>query len=159
MDETHSILLSYLFCCKFTQNDQILDLLEDLATKKQKCPPINSNLEKYGSNYHLLYSDVLRYFKMSARDKPNRVAYKNWSSIRKKRIKEVVLKKYIFKVKNTFCFDDQTLERLSQQIMTGIHFKTVNDKNIVMFNCEIAEIKGLNLSINHFTWDFDIVAV
>lgn len=159
MDD-HSIILPYLFCCKFTTNEKILDLLEDLATKKQKCPSINNNIHKYGTDYELLYNDVLKYFKTSTRIKKRCTIEerKTWSCIRKKQDREITLKKYVVKVKNQFNFDDLTTTRLYREIMTGIHFKTVNDRNISMSNSEIAEIKGLRLSLNRFDWDFDIVA-
>jgi hypothetical protein len=159
MEEVVPYFLEYLFCCQFTTNEQILDLLEDLAMKRQQCHRINSNLTKYGTDYRTLYSDVLKYFNIShasSKQQPTAV-FKNWSSIRKKHNKNLILKKFIIDVKNTYNFDTDTIFRFNRDLMIGLSFKTINDKNIVMRDSKIIRIQGLHLTINDYRWDFDTV--
>ncbi|CCV01904.1 hypothetical protein IIV22A_060R [Invertebrate iridescent virus 22] len=149
--------LDYLFCCQFTTNNIIIDLLEDLATKKRKCI-ISSRLKSYNGDYHKLYIDVLKYFKI--KDKTNKEIeenkIKNWSSIRKKTMKDLILKNYIIEIKYKYLFDETTLQNLKRELMIGLNFKNVNDKNIIIKNNKISSILGLNLGINTYSWDYDI---
>ena len=50
--------LDYLFCCQFTTNNNIIDLLEDLATKKRKCIFISA----YCYNKHIPTSKIIYHF-------------------------------------------------------------------------------------------------
>lgn len=151
-------ILEYLFCCQFTTNDKIIDLLEDLATKKQKCP-LTNKLKTYENNYHKLYTDVLKCFKIqditNIQEDKN---IKNWSSIRKKTLKDLILKNYIIEVKYKYKFDETTTNNLKRDLMIGLNFKNVNDKNIIIKDNKISTILGLNLSLNSYSWDYDIFA-
>jgi len=148
--------LEYLFCCQFTTNDNIIDLLEDLATKKQKCA-LSNKLQNYGDNYHKLYLDVLKYFKLKdITNNDEKIDIKNWSSIRKKSTKDLILKNFIIEVKYSHNFDDTTTSNLKRDLMIGLNFKNINDKNIVIKNNKIISILGLNLNNNSYTWDYDI---
>lgn len=233
-------ILEYLFCCQFTTNDKIIDLLEDLATQRQKCS-LSNKINSYGNDYYKLYIDVLKYFKIKKKDTPpfhhqettsvehsglrpesdrkehpaSRVAsgtstvveratkgsdspstwnpsevgcfsesrhafgvdrgqreqndsnyYENsinnkniiinWSSIRKKTLKDLVLKNYIIKVKYDFEFDENTTNNLKRDLIIGLNFKNVNDKNIIMKDNKILKIVGLNLALNAYSWDYDV---
>jgi hypothetical protein len=152
-------LLQYLFCCRYTVNDDIIDLLEDLATKKVKCH-LNNKLESYGSDYHALYVDVLKHFKMvedaGTGDRSGRDKIKSWSSVRKKCVKDIILKNYIIEVKNNHDFDVATTTKFKRELLIGLNFKNINDKNIVIDNNKIDRIVGLHLSTNSYYWDFDI---
>lgn len=153
---TELYILDYLYCCQFTSNNKIIDLLEDLATKKIKCP-ISNKIETYGDNYHQLYLDILKYFKIKETiDSLKRKTIKNWSSIRKKTLKDLILKNFIIEVKVKYNFDDSTLNKLKRDIMIGLNFKNINDKKIVIKDDKIIQILGLNLSLNSYTWDYDI---
>ena len=149
-------ILEYLFCCQFTTNDKIIDLLEDLATKKQKCL-LSNKIKLYGDDYHRLYLDVLKYFKLKdiGNCYDNKII-KNWSSIRKKALKDLILKNYIIEVKYKYNFEDSTTNNLKRDLMIGLNSKIVNDKNIVIKNNKISTIVGLNLDINTYSWDYDI---
>lgn len=149
--------LEYLFCCQFTTNDKIIDLLEDLATKNLKCP-LNNKIQTYGHDYHKLYNDILKYFniKDTINNTKDDKVIKNWSSIRKKAIKDLILKNYIIEVKNKYKFDDNTVNNIKRDLMIGLNFKNINDKNIVIKDNKIESILGLNLNINSYSWDYDI---
>lgn len=150
--------LDYLFCCQFTTNNNIIDLLEDLATKKRKCI-INGRLKSYNGDYYKLYTDVLKYFKIkdkTTKELEENKIIKNWSSIRKKTMKDLILKNYIIEIKYKYLFDETTLQNLKRELMIGLNFKNVNDKNIVIKNNKISSIIGLNLGINTYSWDYDI---
>jgi hypothetical protein len=149
--------LEYLFCCQFTTNDEILDLMEDLATKKQKCL-LSNKLQSYGDDYHKLYIDVLTLYKIkdTINSDQSKKSIKNWSSIRKKSVKDLILKNYIIEVKYKYSFDDTTIRNLKRDLMIGLNFKNINDKNIVLKNNKIITILGLNLSINSYKWDYDV---
>ncbi|ADO00531.1 hypothetical protein WIV_gp187 [Wiseana iridescent virus] len=148
--------LEYLFCCQFTTNEKIIDLLEDLATKKRKCV-LTNKLSTYKNNYEELYTDVLKSFKIKDTGNKDKITtIKNWSSIRKKTIKDLILKNYIIEVKYKYNFDEITTNNLKRDLMIGLNFKNVNDKNIIIQDNKICSIVGLNLSINNYTWDYDI---
>jgi hypothetical protein len=155
MAET-TYILEYLFCCQFTTNDKIIDLLEDLATKKRKCS-LNNKINTYGDNYHKLYLDVLKIFKIkdTININENKVI-KNWSSIRKKAVKDLILKNFIIEVKNNYNFNETNMNNLKRDLKIGLNFKNINDKNIVLKNGKIVNIIGLNLSTNQYNWDYDI---
>lgn len=155
MSET-LILLEYLFCCQFTTNDKIIDLLEDLAIKRRKCP-LNNKLKTYGDNYYKLYLDVLKYFEIkNTTTTQDANIIRNWSSIRKKTIKDLIIKNYIIEVKNKYNFDDVVINNLKRDILVGLNYKNINDKNIVITNNKIVSIRGLNLYPNKYIWDYDI---
>lgn len=148
--------LEYLFCCQFTTNDKIIDLLEDLATKKRKCP-LNNKIDTYGDNYHKLYVDVLKTFKIKDIVNTNETkVIKNWSSIRKKALKDLILKNFIIEVKNQYNFNETSMNNLKRDLTIGLNFKNINDKNIVLKDGKILNIIGLNLSMNKYSWEYDI---
>jgi hypothetical protein len=148
--------LEYLFCCQFTTNDKIIDLLEDLATKKRKCP-LNNKIDTYGDNYHKLYLDVLKIFKIKDIANTNETkVIKNWSSIRKKTLKDLILKNFIIEVKNQYNFNETSMNNLKRDLTIGLNFKNINDKNIVLKDGKILNIIGLNLSMNKYSWEYDI---
>jgi len=150
--------LEYLFCCQFTTNNKILDLLEDLATKKQRCP-ISNRLASYGDNYYKLYTDVLKHFKLKDTvDANDKMEIKNWCTIRKKTTKDLILKNFIIEVKHMHKFDDTTTSNFKRDLMIGLNFKNISDKNIVIRDNKIDSILGLNLSTNSYNWDYDIFA-
>jgi len=145
----------YLFCCQYTTNSKILDLLEDLATKKQKCPTTNKN---YGTNYHKLFNDVLKHFKLkNTSENEEKKNIKSWSSIRKKYIKDLILQNYIIEVKHKYNFSKHTTSNFQRDLKIGLNFKNINDKNIVIENNKISQILGLNLTNDNYTWDYDIL--
>ena len=150
------MILEYLYCCQYTTNDQLLDLFEDLAMKRQKCP-ISNKIQNYGDDYHKLYLDVLKHFrKKDDSNRPESPIVKNWASIRKKALKDLILKNFIIEVKNTYEFGKETMENLHRELMIGLNFKNINDRNIIIQHNKIVDIIGLNLSKNSFSWDFDI---
>ena len=149
--------LEYLFCCQFTTDNAIIDLLEDLAVQRQKCPTITNKIKYYGENYHKLYVDVLNYFKIKEDLKNSKIInIKNWSSIRKKSLKDLILKNFIIEVKHKYNFDDATMNKLNKDLMVGLNFKIINDKNIVIKDNKIVEISGLTLNTNNYRWSSDI---
>ena len=150
------MILEYLYCCQYTKNDQLLDLFEDLAMKRLKCP-ISNKIQNYGNDYHKLYLDVLKHFrKKDDSNRPESPAIKNWASIRKKASKDLILKNFIIEVKVKYNFDDCTTKNLQRDLMIGLNFKNINDKNIIIRQSKIVNIVGLNLSTNSVSWDFDI---
>jgi len=156
-----TFILEYLFCCQFTTNNNIVDLLEDLATQRQKCAELNNKLKTYSDDYYRLYKDVLNHFKI--KDKPMHIPVQritNWSSIRKKALKDLILKNYIIEVKTKFSFDENTVKNLNRDLTVGLNFKNINDRNIIFNgrNDKISEIIGLNLAPNTYSWDYDIFA-
>ena len=149
------MLLEYLFCCRYTANNNVLDLLEDLANRRQKCP-LNNKLESYGDDYHSLYKDVLKYFKIRDERRQTTIEIKTWSSIKKKTTKDFILKNFIIEVKIMYNFDDLTTFNLKRDLMIGLNYKNINDKNIVIKKNKICKIIGLNLSTNSYSWDFQV---
>jgi hypothetical protein len=157
VDDSDIYILEYLFCCQFTQDHKIINLLEDLALKRQKCT-LNNKIKSYGDDYYKLYQDVLKHFKIK-NTKNSEIALtniKNWSSIRKKAIKDLLLKNFIIEVKFKYEFDDSTINNLKRDIMVGLNFKNINDKNIVIEENKIVMIKGLHLSKNSYNWEYEI---
>jgi hypothetical protein len=148
--------LEYLFCCQFITNDKIIDLLEDLATKKRKCP-LNNKIDTYGDDYHKLFLDVLKTFKIKdVANTGETKVIKNWSSIRKKALKDLILKNFIIEVKNQYNFNETNMNNLKRDLTIGLNFKNINDKNIVLKDGKILNIIGLNLSTNKYNWGYDI---
>jgi len=156
MGFTHPYLLEYLFCCQFTSNNAIIDLFEDLATQRLKCS-ITAKIKSYEDDYYRLYVDVLKHFKIKdVATSQDKHFITNWSSIRKKALKDLILKNFIIKVKSDYNFDENTTNNLKRDLAIGLNFKTVNDKNIIIKDNEIDSIKGLNIGLNTYCWDYDI---
>lgn len=171
--EEHFIV-EYIFCCQFTTNNKILDLLEDLATREQKCV-LTASLAKYRTaaanpkepalnsqtslGYYKLYCDILKLYKIKdTLDPENGSTVNKWSSIRKKALKDLVLKKYIIEVKNKYAFSEETATRFKRDLATGLNFKNINDKNIHIQNSNITHIDGLTLYKHGYEWNFNIKA-
>ena len=53
------MILEYLFCCQYTTNHKIIDLLEDLAVEKIKSPIKPNKIHDY-DDYYKLYLDTLK---------------------------------------------------------------------------------------------------
>jgi hypothetical protein len=142
--------LDYLFCGQFTQNPTVLDLLEDLALNRKRM--------KKPENKEMLYNNVLKCFKVKNTNQTNvkSQVYLTWSSIRIKAIKEMKIKNFIIKIKSEKNFDNITIEKFVSDLNTGLNFKTINDKNIVLLNNEIDNIVGLQLHDKSYSWSFNL---
>jgi hypothetical protein len=153
------MILEYLFCCQYTTNHKIIDLLEDLAVEKIKSPIKPNKIHDY-DDYYKLYLDTLKAFKVKeTRTADQHILYSKWSSIRKKAIKDLILKNYIINVKNVYKFDNSTLNAFKRDLLIGLNCKTINDKNIVIRDSEILSIAGLHLATNSYTWDYELTRV
>ena len=150
-------ILDYLFCCQYTTNEKIIDLLEDLATKKRRCL-LTNKLKNYDENHHKLYIDVLKYFKVKDTISHNKedTHINSWSLIKRKVDKDLLLKNYVVTVKHKYNFDDDMAKKLKRDLMIGLSLKTINEKNIVVRNGKISSIVGLHVTQNTYTWDFNI---
>jgi hypothetical protein len=150
------MILEYLFCCEYTTNDKIIDLLEDLATYKQTCP-LTNKITSYHNNYYKLYKDILKHFKIKDDDDfCTRETVEYWSSIKKKVTKDLFLKNFIIDVKNTYSFDEDTINNLKRDLKIGLAYKNINNKNIIIENNKICKIEGLILTTNSYKWSIDI---
>lgn len=141
--------MDYLLCCKYTSDNKILDLLEDLAFGKIKYQ-VNDYI-----NLHDLYLKILSKFNMQDQNE-QKIQSKSWSSIRLKNLKELKLQNFIINTTIRYQFSDNTKNFFTQDLIHGIKFKTINDKNIVMSNNEISKITGLTLDQNRYEWNFDL---
>ena len=154
MPSSESLILPYLFCCQFASSEEIKDLLEDLATGKQVCK-LTPKLDTYGDNYNRLYDDVLKHFAVCL-NKPSiesGVTIKNWSSIRKKSVKDLLLKNYIIHVQQKYMFDNNTINNFKRELMIHLNIKKIGDKHIIIENNKIVVIKGIKLSTNTYSWN------
>ncbi|AHL67593.1 hypothetical protein DH26_gp100 [Chloriridovirus anopheles1] len=152
------LIVEYLFCGQFAKDHQVIDLLEDLATKKQKC---SLNVKNYGEDYYKLYMDVLKHYKLKKSSTTKTVQQenliiKNWSAIRKKAVKDLVLKNFIIDIKNKYKFTEETTTNFKKDLSVGLNFKNINDKNIIISNNKIVAISGLHITTNHYEWTFDL---
>jgi hypothetical protein len=155
MSITEPLLLPYLFCCQFANSEEIKDLLEDLATGKQGCK-LTPKLSTYGDDYKRLYIDVLKHFDISGEDQHTKsgVTIKSWSSIRKKSVKDLLLKNYIIRIQQQYFFDNNTVNNFKRELMIHLNIKKIGDKHIIIENNNIVVIKGIILSKNSYTLTF-----
>jgi hypothetical protein len=153
MSSSESLILPYLFCCQFASSEEIKDLLEDLATGKQVCK-LTPKLDTYGDDYNRLYADVLKHFTVCLNPLQGcGVTIKNWSSIRKKSVKDLLIKNYIIYVQQKYLFDNNTINNFKRELMIHLNIKKIGDKHIVIENNKIVAVKGIKLSINTYSWD------
>jgi hypothetical protein len=151
-------ILDYLFCCQYTTTEKIIELLEDLATKKRRCL-LTNKLKNYDENYHQLYLDVLKYFKVKdVLPSIKKTKVNTWTMIKKKVDKEILLKNFVVMMKHRHNFDDDMAKKLKRDFMIGLSLKNINEKNIVVENGIVTKILGLHCTSKKYTWDFDIFA-
>lgn len=71
-----------------------------------------------------------------------------WSSIRKKNIKDVLIEKYVIDMKNIHNLSVKQCKYLLSVIMLCIIFKTINSKDIVYKDDHIVSIEGISFENN-----------
>lgn len=115
----------------------------------------------------LLYNDIYTLLGkklgiLSSRDKTNRQidfqnienelkeGRKNWSNIRKKNIKDLLIEKYVLNMKDKYSLSYKQAQSLLSNIFTGLIFKVFTVKDIKYNDGIISEIDGITFSDKKF---------
>ena len=69
---------------------------------------------------------------------------KNWSNIRKKNIKDLLIENYVIDVKNKFCLTVKQARNLLSLIFIGMVFKVITVKDIIYEDGVITNIDGIS---------------
>lgn len=88
--------------------------------------------------------------------------YDNWSSIKKKNIKETIIENFAIDMKNKFSLTQQQTKYLIDIIVLMLILKIINNDDIIIQNSCISEIRGIQFSqkqiqISHRLYDWDMV--
>lgn len=67
-----------------------------------------------------------------------------WTSIRRKNIKDIMYEKYVIDMKNTYNLSYNQSKYLLAVLLLSIMFKTISSKDIVYKDNKIIEIEGIN---------------
>ncbi len=70
----------------------------------------------------------------------------DWSSIRKKNIKDIMYEKYVIDMKNRYCLSIKQCKYLLSVILISIMFKSITSKDIVYKDDKIQNIDGIEFS-------------
>src|SRR6202030_3589455 len=82
---------------------------------------------------------------------------KEWKDIRKKNIKDYIIRTFILDLKKEFNLTHEKTTQLSRLIKLGFLFNWINNENVVYENKNILEIKNLifDESLNQFDIEVD----
>ena len=81
---------------------------------------------------------------------------KNWSDIRKKNIKKLLLEIYVINMKNKYSLSVKQTKYLLSIILMAIVFKVIIVSDIEIENGYIKNIKGINFTKNNFSINKDL---
>ncbi len=88
----------------------------------------------------------------------------NWTSIKKKSIKDNIIENFIIDMKNTYNLSLSVCKELNSKIQLGLIFKTITHKDIVYEDGKIKSISGILFKDNAFElrkdlFEYDSVSV
>jgi hypothetical protein len=176
----------FLECCEFTNDIFWENVFEDLSYGKTPYGTYISkdslccNYKDKEFNYKIekkdpkeLYNDIYNLLSkklglLSQRDKLKKKidfynieeeikeGRKNWSSIRKKNIKDLCIEKYVIDMKNKYCLSTKQAKYLLSTIFIAMVFKVITSKDIHYENGKIQHIDGILLKKKQIILERDI---
>lgn len=176
----------FLQCCQYTNDVFWENVFEDLAYGKTpygtyinkdflccnyKDKEFSYKIEKKDPNQ--LYEDVYdllakKFGLLSQRDKLKKKidfynieeeikeGRKNWSSIKKKNIKDLLIENYVIDMKNKFCLSLKQARYLLSIIFISMVFKVITIKDIHYSNGKIENIEGIQIKKKEIILERDI---
>ena len=72
----------------------------------------------------------------------------NWSLIKKKTVKNIIIENYVISMKNTYQLTNRQTKKLLSIIIIGLIFKTITNQDINYKNNKILDIEGINFISN-----------
>ena len=176
----------FLECLKFINDSFWENIFEDLAYGKTpygtyinkeflccnyKDKEFSYKIEK--KDPEILYNDIYSLLGkklgiLSIRDKTNRQidfqnienelkeCRKNWSNIRKKNIKDLLIERYVLNMKTKYSLSYKQAQTLLSTIFIGLVFKVISVKDIKYSDGIITEIEGISFSDKEFKFEKNI---
>jgi hypothetical protein len=176
----------FLECLKFINDSFWENIFEDLAYGKTpygtyinkeflccnyKDKEFSYKIEK--KDPEILYNDIYSLLGkklgiLSIRDKTNRQidfqnienelkeCRKNWSNIRKKNIKDLLIERYVLNMKTRYSLSYKQAQTLLSTIFIGLVFKVISVKDIKYSDGIITEIEGISFSEKEFKFEKNI---
>lgn len=176
----------FLQCCQYTNDIFWENVFEDLAYGKTpygtyinkdflccnyKDKEFSYKIEKKDPKQ--LYEDVYdllarKFGLLSQRDKLKKKidfynieeeikeGRKNWSSIKKKNIKDLLIENYVIDMKNKFCLSLKQARYLLSIIFISMVFKVITIKDIHYSNGKIENIEGIQIKKKEIILERDI---
>jgi len=176
----------FLECLKFINDSFWENIFEDLAYGKTpygtyinkeflccnyKDKEFSYKIEK--KDPEILYNDIYSLLGkklgiLSIRDKTNRQfdfqnienelkeCRKNWSNIRKKNIKDLLIERYVLNMKTRYSLSYKQAQTLLSTIFIGLVFKVISVKDIKYSDGIITEIEGISFSDKEFKFEKNI---
>ena len=77
-------------------------------------------------------------------EKSMRDKNEEWGKIRKKKIKDLIIEKYVVSMKNEYCLSFVQARKLLAYIYLGAQFKTITPKDVEYVEGEIVSINGIS---------------
>lgn len=175
----------FLECCQYAEDDFWDTIFMNLAygktpygtyinkgflTCSYKNKEFSYKIERKDSR--VLYNDVYSLLKdklgiLSQKEKTKKIiefhnagkeiekGHTEWSSIRKKNIKDILYEKYTIDMKNKYNLDLKQCKVLLSTILIYINFKIISSKDIEYKDGKIVNIKGIKFSNGKFTIERD----
>lgn len=176
----------FLECLKFINDAFWENIFEDLAYGKTpygtyinkdflccnyKDKEFSYKIEK--KDPETLYNDIYSLLGkklgiLSIRDKTNRQidfqnienelkeCRKNWSNIRKKNIKDLLIERYVLNMKKIYSLSYKQAQTLLSTIFIGLVFKVISVKDIKYSDGSITEIEGISFTNKEFKFEKNI---
>lgn len=176
----------FLECLEYATDNFWENVFEDLAygkspygtyiSKNFLCCNYKNKEFSYkieNKNAEQLYNDVYNLLTkklglLSVRDKLNKKidffnieeelknTRKNWNSIRKKNIKDLLIENFVINMKNEYSLTISQTKKLISNIFIGMIFKIINVKDINYSDGEIKSIQGIRFETNKVIFEKDI---
>jgi len=176
----------FLECCEFSEDTFWKNVFEDLSYAKcpygtyitkdffccnYKNKEFSYKIEK--KEPKVLYNDIYDLLSkklglLSHKDKIKKKIYfsileneikenrKNWSNIRKKNIKDLLIENYVIEMKKKYSLSIKQTRDLLSSIFIGMVFKVITVKDIEYSDGIIKNIDGISFKNKHIIFDRDI---
>jgi hypothetical protein len=82
----------------------------------------------------------------------------NWQSIKRKKLKEYIIRKFILHLKEVYMLNDKETTQVSQLIKLGFLFNWINNKYVIYENQNITDIKTLHFDNEERTFFFNEIS-
>ena len=143
-----------LFCCKFKNKSFTYNY-----TEKDSLTLFNEISELLKNKLNIFSEIERKNIKLNVKNSLENQLNKSWSSIKKKNLKELLIKIFISNMKNKHNLSEQQAKDAYLYINLAIIFKTITPDDIVYDGENVVSIKGMEFKEGEVIFNKDIESI